>query len=173
VRLYGPKRPTLNRTAQEVREALANIKGITDLHVEGQAEEAQVEIKVDIVAAERHGLKPGDIRRQVATIFAGLQVGTLFEQQKVFEVVVWGVRKRAATSPTSMSSCSRIQGHSRAPGDVPSCASAHATVINHEALSPRIDVVANVRGRDWVRRRRRRSSSEEVKFPLEYEPSCS
>src|SRR5207249_8556037 len=69
LRLYGPERSTLNRMAQEVRDALGNIKGISDLRVEGQAEEAQIEIKVDIAAAERHGLKPGDIRRQVATTF--------------------------------------------------------------------------------------------------------
>jgi len=171
VRLYGPERATLNRTAQEVREALANIKGISDLHVEGQAEEAQIEIKVDIAAAERHGLKPGDIRRQVATTFAGLQVGTLFEQQKVFEVVVWGVpeARRNLTNlrelPLENPRDTRVR-----LGDV---AELHIvptpTVIHHEALSPRIDVVANVRGRDLgsvagdVAHR-----LKEVKFPLEY-----
>src|SRR3989454_10882657 len=71
-------------------QALSKINGIAALKVEGQAEEAQIEVRVDLAAAERYGLKPGDIRRQVATVFAGLQVGTLFEQQKVFEVVVWG-----------------------------------------------------------------------------------
>src|SRR2546422_3942360 len=91
VRLYGPERPTLHKTAENVKQALSTVNGITDLHVEGQAEEAQIEVRVDLASAERHGLKPGDIRRQVATVFAGIQVGSLFEQQKVFEVVVWGV----------------------------------------------------------------------------------
>src|SRR5207245_1830958 len=90
VRLYGPERATLQRTAEDVKQALSKINGIAALKVEGQAEEAQIEVRVDLAAAERYGLKPGDIRRQVATVFAGLQVGTLFEQQKVFEVVVWG-----------------------------------------------------------------------------------
>src|SRR5947199_10568056 len=67
VRLYGPERATLQRTAQDVKQALSTINGIAALKVEGQAEEAQIEVRVDLAAAERHGLKPGDIRRQVAT----------------------------------------------------------------------------------------------------------
>ena len=56
----------------------------------GQAETPQIEIKVDLAAAGQVGLKPGDVRRAAATVFAGLEVGNLFEQQKVFDVVVWG-----------------------------------------------------------------------------------
>ena len=171
LRLYGPERSTLNRMAQEVREALVKIKGISDLRVEGQAEEAQIEIKVDIAAAERHGLKPGDIRRQVATTFAGLQVGTLFEQQKVFEVVVWGVpeARRNLTNLRELS-LENPRDTRVSLGDVAELRIVPTpTVIHHEALSPRIDVVANVRGRDLgsvagdVARR-----LKEVKFPLEY-----
>ena len=171
VRLYGPERPVLHRTAQDVRDALSNIKGISDLRVEGQTEEPQIEIKVDIAAAERHGLKPGDIRRQVATIFAGLQVGTLFEQQKVFDVVVWGApeaRRNLSNLRDLMLENPRDTqvrlGEVAELRIVPT-----PTVIHHEALSPRIDVVANVRGRDLgsvagdVARR-----LKEVKFPLEY-----
>ena len=35
-------------------------------------------------------LKPGDIRRQATSLLSGIEVGNLFEDQKVFEVVVWG-----------------------------------------------------------------------------------
>ena len=38
-----------------------------------------------------HGIKPGDVRRAAATLLSGLNVGSLFEDQKVFDVVVWGV----------------------------------------------------------------------------------
>ena len=171
VRLYGPERSTLQRTAQDVRQALATIKGITDLQIEGQAEEAQVEIKVDLVSAERHGLKPGDIRRQVATVFAGLQVGTLFEQQKVFEVVVWGVPEARRNLTNLRELLLETPKDTRVRlGEVAELRIAPTpTVIHHEALSPRIDVVANVRGRDLgsvagdVARR-----LKGVKFPLEY-----
>ena len=171
VRLYGPERPTLLRTAQDVKQALTTISGIADLQVEGQAEEAQVEIKVDLAAAERHGLKPGDIRRQVATVFAGLQVGSLFEKQKVFEVVVWGVPE-ARRNLTDLREL-LLETPKRRPVRLREVAEVRIaptpTVIHHEALSPRMDVVANVRGRDLggvardVARR-----LKDVQFPLEY-----
>ena len=171
VRLYGPERATLGRTAQEVKQALSTINGISDLQIEGQAEEAQVEIKVDLTAAERQGLKPGDIRRQVATVFAGLHVGTLFEQQKVFDVVVWGM-------PETRNNLTRLRdlvlespkGGLVRLGDVAELRIAPTpTVIHHEALSPRIDVVANVAGRDLGGVARDVSRRlKDIKFPLEY-----
>ncbi len=48
-----------------------------------------MEIQVDLAAAERLGIKPGDVRRSATTLLSGLQVGSLFQEQKVFEVVVW------------------------------------------------------------------------------------
>jgi Cu/Ag efflux pump CusA len=53
-------------------------------------QEPQVEIEVDLAAAERFQIKPGDVRRSTATLLSGLQVGSLYEQQKVFDVIVWG-----------------------------------------------------------------------------------
>ncbi|OLD97590.1 MAG: hypothetical protein AUG80_11035 [Candidatus Rokubacteria bacterium 13_1_20CM_4_68_9] len=171
VRLYGPERAMLQRTAEDVKQALSKINGIAALKVEGQAEEAQIEVRVDLAAAERYGLKPGDIRRQVATVFAGLQVGTLFEQQKVFEVVVWGAPE-VRSSLTSLHEL-LLETPKGKPVRLREVAELRIaptpTVIHHEALSPRVDVVANVRGRDLgsvTREVEHRLKS--VKFPLEY-----
>ena len=41
-------------------------------------------------AAQEYGVKPGDVRRAAATLVSGIGVGSLFEEQKVFDVVVWG-----------------------------------------------------------------------------------
>jgi CzcA family heavy metal efflux pump len=91
VRIYGHELGVLRDKAQEVSQALLGIGGVVDARVDLPAEEPQVEIEVDLAAAERYGIKPGDVRRQATTLLSGLQVGTLFEEQKVFEVVVWGV----------------------------------------------------------------------------------
>ena len=40
--------------------------------------------------AESVGLAPGDVRRAATTLLSGLVVGNLFEEQKVFDVAVWG-----------------------------------------------------------------------------------
>ncbi len=150
IRIYGKKRDVLTAKAEEVRQALAGIDGLVDLRVDGYVEQPQVEIQVDLSRAGPHGLKPGDVRRAAATMFSGLGVGSLFEEQKAYEVVVWG-------TPEKRSSISDIRnllldtprgGHVRL-GDVADVRiAATPTVIHHEALQNRIDVVADVRGRD-------------------------
>lgn len=173
VRLYGPGRGVLRAKATEVREALAQIDGLVDLQVEGQVEEPHVQIQVDLAAAEKYGLKPGDVRRQTATVFAGLSVGNLFEQQKVFDVVVWGV-------PAARDTLTDIRqflletprgGHVRLDDVADVRVASTPAVIKREAVSPRIDIVANVRGRNP------KAAAEDVEerlkgieFPLEYHP---
>lgn len=174
VRIYGKKRDVLRAKAEEVRQALAKIDGIADARVEGDVEQPQVQIQVNLAAAEPYGLKPGDVRRAAATMFAGLGVGFLFEAQKVYDVVVWG-------TPATRNSVSDVRellldtprgGHVRL-GDVADVRIAAApAVIHHEALQNRIDVVADVRGRDLggvveaVDAR-----LDEIEFPVEYYPA--
>jgi Cu/Ag efflux pump CusA len=89
VRVYGEKMDELRKQAEAVKSVLRNVKGITDLAVENAEEEPTIEIKVNLAAAQRLGIKPGDVRRYVTTLVSGLQVGSLYEDQKVFDVVVW------------------------------------------------------------------------------------
>ena len=49
-----------------------------------------VDIQVDLAAAQKYGLRPGDVRRDATTLTSGLIVGNLYEQSKIFDVVVWG-----------------------------------------------------------------------------------
>ena len=86
----GPSGRGCGARRRRWRKILSGIAGIANLRVENPVETPQVAIKVDLAAAGRVGLKPGDVRRAAATVFAGLEVGNLYEQQKVFEVVVWG-----------------------------------------------------------------------------------
>src|SRR5262249_16445107 len=90
VRVYGYDLPILREKAQEVTKALSELGGVVEARADIQADQPQVEIQVDLAAAERYGLKPGDIRRTATTLLSGLHVGNLFEEQKVFDVVVWG-----------------------------------------------------------------------------------
>ena len=50
-----------------------------------------LEIEVDLDRAQALGIKPGDVRRAEATLLQGIQVGSVFEEQKVFDVIVQGV----------------------------------------------------------------------------------
>jgi Cu/Ag efflux pump CusA len=91
VRVYGQDLETLARQADAVRDAVLAVDGVGGATVAGESSEPTLKIEADLAAADAVGLKPGDIRRAATTLLSGIQVGSLFEDQKVFEVVVWGI----------------------------------------------------------------------------------
>jgi CzcA family heavy metal efflux pump len=171
VRIYGPDLKGLHSAADEVKQALTGIDGLVDLHVELQTEVPQVQVQVDLAAAQRYGLKPGDVRRAAATLLSGEEVGDIFRDGKAYDVVVW-------STPETRSSLTSIRdllidtpdgGHVRL-GDV---ALVHiapaANVVQRENDSRRIDVGANVRGRDiGAVAADIQSRLQSVAFPLGY-----
>ncbi len=92
----------LRAEADKVRQAMSEVDGVVDPRVRAAADAADhIEIEVDLDRAQRFGVKPGDVRRAEATLLQGIQVGSVFEEQKVFDVVVQGVPDtRAAASAT-------------------------------------------------------------------------
>jgi CzcA family heavy metal efflux pump len=173
VRIYGQQRDVLREKAEEVRQALSGIRGIVDLQAEGQAEEPQVQVKVNLDAAGRASVKPGDVRRASSTVFSGLVVGYLFKEQKIFEVVVWGAPE-ARQSLTNLGDLwvdksDRTQARLRDIADVSIVST--PTVIRHERIAPYVDVVANVAGRDpGSVAEEVEDRLEQISFPLEYHP---
>jgi len=89
VRVYGVDLEEINAKATEIAEVVSVVNGVAMATVADQILEPQVEIQVDLAAAEQYGILPGDVRRQATTLLSGLHVGSLFEEQKVFDVVVW------------------------------------------------------------------------------------
>jgi Cu/Ag efflux pump CusA len=90
VRIYGNSLDIIRAKAEEIRESIAKIPGIENPRIELQIEEPGIEVKVDVDRAADYGLKPGDVRRATSAMVGGITVGALFEEQKVFDVVVWG-----------------------------------------------------------------------------------
>jgi Cu/Ag efflux pump CusA len=150
VRVEGPSFGPLRATAAHVRDMLSHIDGVTDLRVEQPPTQPNIEVEVKLAKAKLYGLKPGDVRRAAATMLAGLEVGSLFEQQKVFQVVVW-------STPDSRSSLSSIKnllidtptgGHVRLEDVANVRISPTPTVIERDEVSRRIDIGLNASGRD-------------------------
>jgi CzcA family heavy metal efflux pump len=171
VRIYGPNLGVLRSKAEEVRRVLSQIDGAADVHTDLQVEQPQVDIQVDLAKAQRYGLKPGDVRRAAGVLVAGIEAGSLFEEQKVFQVVVWGTpqTRHSLTSIRDLLIDTPNGGQVRL-GDVATVRIVpSANVIQHETVSRRIDVSLNVRGRDpnaVVNDIQQRLSG--IKFPLEY-----
>ena len=82
--------PDLLATAEDVQEALKTVEGVISPQVEPLVTQPTVSVQVDLPAAQRYGLRPGDVRREASALVSGLTVGSLYEQQAIFDVVVWG-----------------------------------------------------------------------------------
>ena len=89
VRVYGVDLQDIDAKAREIAEVVDVVDGVSSATVDDQVLEPQLNVTVRLDQAERFGILPGDVRRQATTLISGLQVGSLFEEQKVFDVVVW------------------------------------------------------------------------------------
>ncbi|MGQ0654512.1 MAG: efflux RND transporter permease subunit [Betaproteobacteria bacterium] len=173
VRLFGPDLAVLRSKAQEVRDALKDVPGLVDLHLEQQVEVPQIQVKVDLEAAARHGLKPGDVRRIAGAMMSGVEVTDLHREGKVYDVFVWSI----PSARRSVDSVRELLIDTPRGGRVPLAEVARVELvptpnkIKRENSSRRIDVHANVKGRDLG------SVADEVEdrlekiaFPVGYHP---
>jgi len=105
---------------------------------------------VDLAKAHEYGLKPGDVRRASAFLIQGEEIGDLFFGNKVYGVNVW-------TPPAARDSLTDIEnlwidtpdgGRVRLADVADVRISGVPNVIAREDQSRKIDVSANVKGRD-------------------------
>ncbi len=149
VRLYGPELDVLRSAAENVEAAMKGIDGLVDLHVQLQTMIPHVEVKVDLTAAERYRLKPGDVLRAANEIMTGHEVSDIHRDGWVYDVQVWTIpeARRDLTSVREMLIDTPGGGHVRL-ADVASVAvKATPNMIQRENAARRLDVQANVRGR--------------------------
>jgi CzcA family heavy metal efflux pump len=150
VRIFGQDLKELRSRAHEVRNLLSDIPGITEEHVSFQEDVPQVEIRVNLGAAQRYGIKPGDVRRAAATLVSGEEVGDIFRGGRAYDVNVWSTPQHR----DSVSDIGRLLLDTPGGGRVRLAQVADVRVrptpnaIEREADSRRIDVEANVEGRD-------------------------
>jgi CzcA family heavy metal efflux pump len=150
VRVFGPDLGVLRDKAEDVRAAIADIPGLVNLHKELIVEVPHIQVTVNLEEASRYGLKPGDVRRASASLMAGEEVGDIFIEGRTYDVQVWtapearhsidSVRDMLIDTPTGQRvRLSEVADVSIQPTP---------NIIKREASSRRIDVQANVRGRD-------------------------
>jgi CzcA family heavy metal efflux pump len=172
VRVYGIDLPTLRSKAQEVSQQISKVDGVVRPKVQTQPEEPTLEVQVDLASAQRYGLVPGDVRRAASTFFAGTLVGNLYQDQRIFDVVVWGTPStRLAPANLADLRIDTPAGDQVRLGDVASVKVVpYPTQIRHDASSRYVAVDAQVGGdRDLdAVLRDVRSRVATVKMPLEY-----
>lgn len=150
VRIFGPDLAALRESAQEVAAAIRDIGGISALKVEPQILVPQIHVKLRPDVAATFGLTAAGVRAAVMTMVKGQKVGEVFEEQKVHDVVVWGVPRVRA----DVTSLRELPIETPAGGHVPLREIADIVIvptpneIKREGASRRIDVTCNVAGRD-------------------------
>ena len=171
VRVYGSEEPVLREKAQEIATLVKDVPGVASALVGQRLEAPSIEIETDLAKVEQHGLKPGDVRRAASTLLGRIQVGSLFQDQKVFNVVVWGKPEvRNSLTDLLQLPIDTPDGGSVALGEVASVRiKPSQLVINRDAVSRYVDVDVTVRHRDTgaVQEDIQQALSQ-VKLPMEY-----
>ncbi|HSB01571.1 MAG TPA: efflux RND transporter permease subunit, partial [Anaerolineales bacterium] len=171
VRLYGEEHAVLQTEAEKLREALAGVSGVADPRVILPVYEPTLEIEVDLDSAQRYGVKPGDVRRSAAILLSGMHAGSLFEEQKIFDVVVWGTpdTRHSTSDITNLLIDTPGGGHVHLGEVADVRVVASPTVINREAVSAYLDIAFNVEGRSASAVARDVNAAiQSFAFPLEY-----
>ncbi|MGI9437594.1 MAG: efflux RND transporter permease subunit [Geminicoccaceae bacterium] len=149
VRVYGRDYEVLLAKADTVAKSVIEVPGVTNPRVIEPVVEPTVEVEVIVPKASAAGVKPGDVRRAAATMLSSITAGNLFEEQKIFDVVVWGepTLRDSLTSVNDVLVDAPNGGQVRL-GDVADVRiRPNPSVIKHDAVSRYVDVVADVTGR--------------------------
>lgn len=150
VRIYGDDLATLHAKAEEIGAMMGKVDGVIEEHVELHVDVPQVEVKVNLAAAQQYKIKPGDVRRAAAAWVAGEEVGDLFRGGKAYDVQVW-------SPPETRNSVESVRqllidkpggGHVKLGEVADVSVKPTPNVIERTNSSRRIDVIANIEGQD-------------------------
>jgi Cu/Ag efflux pump CusA len=107
-------------------------------------------VTTDLAAARRYGLTPGEIRRSAAVLMQGVEVNDIWKPARVFDVNVWSTPE----TRTSLTSIRNLpirtpSGRTVRLDEVADVRIGPApNIIKRENVSRKIDVGANIEGRD-------------------------
>ncbi|MDC8756624.1 efflux RND transporter permease subunit [Janthinobacterium fluminis] len=147
-RVYGGDYAVLREKAETVAKSIADIPGVVSPQVRLPAVEPAMEVEINIDRATAKGVKPGDARRAAATLVSSITAGQLFEEQKIFDVVVWGMPSmRSSVQSVSDILIDAPHGSQARLGDIADVrVRSNPSIIRHDAVSRYIDVAAGVAG---------------------------
>jgi cobalt-zinc-cadmium resistance protein CzcA len=150
IKLFGDDLETLRQKGEEIRRVASGIRGAEDVKLEQTSGLPVIRVRVDRDRAARYGIPVGTVLDTVEAARAGKVVGTVFEGQRRFDLVVRfedpAVSSAEALGNLPVSAASGIKVPLKQVADI-SVESGPAQ-ISREAVRRRIVVELNVRGRD-------------------------
>jgi cobalt-zinc-cadmium resistance protein CzcA len=150
IQINGNDLNFMRQKADSILNIIKTIKGATEYGIEQEGDQAQLAIDINRVSAARYGINISDIQRMIEAAIGGQSIGSLYEGNKKFDIVVRytpeyrgsieAIKNMIVPSPTGaripMSELATIRLI-----DGP-------TIIQREDGNRQISVRTNIRGRD-------------------------
>ena len=170
--IYGPDLTRLKALGEQVAEAVKTVPGAADVRAEQNAGLSYIRIYPDRARLARYGLSLEEVNELTQTLAVGLPVGTVFEGERRFGMVVRiPVTFDGAVEALRALPLKSSIGQMVPLGDVAQVVVERGPVlVNREKQSRRLIVELNVRGRDLlsVVQDARAAVAQRVKLPPGY-----
>jgi heavy metal efflux system protein len=88
VKIIGPNLEVLTKLAEQVRDQMGGVRGITDLGIFPVLGQPNLNIKVDRAKAARYGLNSGDVNTVIQAAMGGAVATEVLEGERQFDLVV-------------------------------------------------------------------------------------
>lgn len=150
VKIFGENLDSLAHLGHRTDLILNGIKGLEDIKVEQVEGLPQIVVRYDYNALARHGLQVRDVNETLRIAFAGVSAGTVYEEEKRFELVV----RLDTANRTGLTDVAQLPISMPTGGWIPLSQVAQvayqsgAAQISRDNAQRRIVVGGNVRGRD-------------------------
>ncbi|MBI2840160.1 MAG: efflux RND transporter permease subunit [Acidobacteria bacterium] len=150
IKLFGDDLETLRKKGEEIARVVAAVPGAEDVKAEQTSGLPVIRVAVDRDRCARYGISVGDVLDTVEAARAGKVVGTVFEGQQRFALVVRFDDDAARTIDSLANVPVASPGGTSIPlGQLATIAmDTGPAQISREAVRRRIVVELNVRGRD-------------------------
>ncbi len=150
IKIFGDDLDILNKKANEIKGLIENVEGADDIIVEKVAGLPEMNVKFDRNKIARYGLNIEDLNEMISMGFAGKSLGSIFEGEKRFDLVV----RLDENNRRDLSNLQNLYVDIPAGGKVPLSELAEikysigAAQISRDDTKRRIVVGVNVRSRD-------------------------
>ncbi len=88
IKIYGDNLDTLANYGEQIEKLIQNIEGVEDIQVEQVTGSPQIQVTYNRDKIAQYGINICDINKILSTAFAGSSVGSVFEEEKQFNLVV-------------------------------------------------------------------------------------
>ncbi|MEO9590861.1 efflux RND transporter permease subunit [Rhodopirellula bahusiensis] len=88
IKLFGDDLDVLRNKAEEMKQRIAGVEGLTDVVIEQQTNIPQLRIELNRAALNQNGLQPADVMELVETAMNGTVVSQVLLGQRTFDLMV-------------------------------------------------------------------------------------